>query len=402
MKINEKAMEKKRQNKARIASHILHKKQISKPELAAQLGLSMPTVLQNVKELVEAGIVEEVGEYESTGGRKAKALSVVENVKYAVGIDITANHVSYVIINLRGDVVESRRTRRRYENTSEYYEGVAADFEQFMKESREGGKTDSSITDSSTTDSSTTDSSKARPIQREKILGVGISLPGIIDRENSRLVRSHILQVSDINLEVLSRLIPYPVHFENDANSAAIAELKGTEKNAVYLSLSNTVGGSIYLDNAIYGGDHFRSAEFGHMVIHPGGRLCYCGKKGCADAYCSAGVLSSFAGEEAGLADFFHLLEQKDKEALLIWDAYLEDLAIVITNLRMSFDCDIVLGGYVGGYLKPYLSELGRKVIPYNKFDNDALYIRSCTYDRDASAVGIAMTFLEEYFTALI
>ena len=46
----------------------------------------------------------------------------------------------------------------------------------------------------------------------------------------------------------------------------------------------------------------------------------------------------------------------------------------------MSFDCDIVLGGYVGGYLKPYLSELGRKVIPYNKFDNDALYIRSCTY----------------------
>ena len=57
MKINERALEKKRQNKARIASHILHRKQISKPELAIELGLSMPTVLQNVKELQEAGIV---------------------------------------------------------------------------------------------------------------------------------------------------------------------------------------------------------------------------------------------------------------------------------------------------------------------------------------------------------
>ena len=77
-------------------------------------------------------------------------------------------------------------------------------------------------------------------------------MPGIIDKENARLIRSHILQVSDINLEVISRLIPYPVHFENDANSAAIAELQGTDRNAVYLSLSNTVGGSVYLDNTIY------------------------------------------------------------------------------------------------------------------------------------------------------
>ena len=51
-------------------------------------------------------------------------------------------------------------------------------------------------------------------VDKKKILGVGISLPGIIDKENSRLVRSHILQVSDINLEVISRHIPYPVHLK--------------------------------------------------------------------------------------------------------------------------------------------------------------------------------------------
>lgn len=375
MKINERALEKKRQNKARIASHILHRKQISKPELAIELGLSMPTVLQNVKELQEAGIVEEVGEYESTGGRKAKALSVVKNVRYAAGVDITANHISVVIIDLKGDMVHSRRFRRRFENTAEYYEDLAAELEQFLDESR---------------------------VDKKKILGVGISLPGIVDRENSRLIRSHILQVSDINLEVISRLIPYPVHFENDANSAAVAELQGTDRNAVYLSLSNTVGGSIYLDNDIYGGDHFRSAEFGHMIIYPEGKLCYCGKRGCADPYCSAGVLSSFAGEDGGLAEFFRLVEKKERDAMVVWDTYLEDLSIVITNLRMCFDCDIVLGGYVGGYLKPYMSLLGRKVMVNNKFDNDTLYLRNCRYEKEASAVGIAMTFMDEYFQTII
>ncbi len=375
MRMNEKALEKKRQNKARIASHILHRKQISKPELAVELGLSMPTVLQNVKELQEAGIVEEVGEYESTGGRKAKALSVVKDVKYATGVDITANHVSFVIVDLKGDVVHSTRIRRRFENTAEYYESLTGELGQFV------------------------DASQA---DKQKILGVGISLPGIIDKENNRLIRSHILQVSDINLEVISRLVPYPVHFENDANSAAIAELQGTDRNAVYLSLSNTVGGSIYLDNDIYGGDHFRSAEFGHMIIYPGGKLCYCGKSGCADPYCSAGVLSSFAGEAGGLAGFFRLLESQDRDAMAVWDTYLEDLSIVITNLRMCFDCDIVLGGYVGGYLRPYMSQLGRKVMVRNKFDNDTLYLRNCIYEKEASAVGIAMTFMEEYFRTMI
>ena len=239
-------------------------------------------------------------------------------------------------------------------------------------------------------------------VDKKKILGVGISLPGIIDKENSRLVRSHILQVSDINLEVISRHIPYPVHFENDANSAAIAELKGRDRNAVYLSLSNTVGGSIYLDNDIYGGDHFRSAEFGHMIIYPEGKPCYCGKRGCADPYCSARVLSSFVGEDGGLGEFFQLLVNKDRDAAAVWDTYLEDLSIVITNLRMCFDCDIVLGGYVGGYLRPYMSQLGRKVMVHNKFDNDTLYMKNCSYEKEASAVGIAMTFMDEYFRTMI
>ena len=102
------------------------------------------------------------------------------------------------------------------------------------------------------------------------------------------------------------------------------------------------------------------------------------------------------------MAEFFRLVEKKERDAMAVWDTYLEDLSIVITNLRMCFDCDIVLGGYVGGYLKPYMSQLGRKVMVNNKFDNDTLYLRNCRYEKEASAVGIAMTFMDEYFRTII
>ena len=87
-------------------------------------------------------------------------------------------------------------------------------------------------------------------------MGVGISIPGIIDPKTNVLQRSHILEVSNISLLTFSKYIPYPVYFENDANSAAYAEIPKNEKtNIIYLSLSNTVGGAIYLGSSLYTGD---------------------------------------------------------------------------------------------------------------------------------------------------
>ena len=74
---------------------------------------------------------------------------------------------------------------------------------------------------------------------------------------------------------------------------------------------------------------------------------------------------------------------------------------MLVTNLRMVFDCDIILGGYVGGYLKKYIRELNKKAVKYDPFDNDTTYLRTCRYEREASAVGIAMRFNERYFDTL-
>lgn len=360
--------DKKQYNKSRIARFILKEGATSKAEIASLLKISMPTVLQNVKELMDMGVIEEVGEYESTGGRKAKALSIVPEIRYAVGIDITANHVSFVLINLKGTVVHWKRHRQSYEHSPSYYQSIRDNMELFIKEVQ---------------------------IDVTKILGVGISLPGIIDKSNSTLVKSHILKVENISLQVLSQYFDQEPTYENDASSAAIAELRYQNGNAIYLSLSNTVGGAIYLNQELYAGDHFRSAEFGHMILVPNGKTCYCGKKGCVDAYCSAVVLSDQGG--GNLKAFFQKLELQDPEATDIWNQYMDNLAITISNLRMNFDCNIILGGYVGGFLKPYQMELGHRVLQYNRFDRDSSYIHICHYAQEASAVGVALTFVEQF-----
>lgn len=360
-------------NKVKISKFIYKKKETSKQEIAKILGISMPTVLQNVKELVESGIVTEVGKYQSTGGRKAKVLSVAENIKYSIGVDITKNHISIVLLGIRGDLIEKQRIGYTYEDSTEYYESLGAYIDKFILNSN---------------------------IEREKILGVGISIPGIIDEDNLILTRSHILGVSNISLKRFSQFIGYDTCFKNDANSAAYAEISLDDKESIYLSLSNTVGGAIYMNDNIYMGDNFKSAEFGHMIIEPNGRMCYCGKKGCVDAYCSAKVLTKYSNDDLEL--FFRELKKGKEEYLNVWNEYLDYLLITVTNLRMIFDCHIILGGYVGGYLDDYVMDFDKTIREYNNFDIDTSYISTGKYKREASAIGVGIQFIEKFFDSLI
>ena len=83
-------------------------------------------------------------------------------------------------------------------------------------------------------------------------------------------------------------------------------------------------------------------------------------------------------------------------------------LKTVTAKYRMSgtvilniFDCDIMIGGYVGGYIKSYMAQLSQKTARYNKFEKDTMYIKNCTYEKEASAVGAAMYFVDKYFNEL-
>lgn len=358
--------EKKNIAKYKILNYMLHHGETSKVELSKQLELSVPTVLSNVNELIARGIILEVGELESTGGRKAKSLGLSKDYRYSIGVAITANHVGMVLMNLGGEIVKQERLRMKFEPDVNYCANLAKTVEHFY----EG------------------------EIPEEHILGVGISLPGIVNEKEKLLIKSHALQLENYSLKNMEQFLKFPLYFENDANAAMLAENPQLLDNAIYLSLNNTLGGAICMNGQLFTGQSRIAGEFGHMLLFPDGEECYCGKKGCADAYCAASVLLQEGDEN--LDDFMQRVG-KEETADCVWDEYMENLAILISNLRMAFDTDIILGGDVGGYLTSYTLELGQRIFKYNLFDKDMSYLKNCSYKKEASAIGVAKYFFEEF-----
>ena len=95
-------MEKKNVARKKILRYMLERESTTKTELASRLNLSMPTVLSNISELTELGLVSEVGETASTGGRKARRIALNPTYCYGLGVDITAHHVGMVLVDLGG------------------------------------------------------------------------------------------------------------------------------------------------------------------------------------------------------------------------------------------------------------------------------------------------------------
>lgn len=356
--------------------HIIYERErISKQDISIQTGLSLPTVSQNLKSLSRSGLIDTKGVFESTGGRKAKIIRCVGDSRLAIGIDITKNHLSFVAVDLYRNIICSDiRIRFPYNNTNSYYNKVCQKLDTFLDRNK---------------------------INRDKILGVGISLPCIISQYDNRVTYAKVINAPENIIDEFSRRISFRTQLFNDANAAGFAERWNSKLNGmlVYLSLSNSVGGAIISNNNIYYGDCCRSAEFGHIRVVPGGKKCYCGQSGCLDAYCSARVLSEDLGIK--LETFFEELNKGNKTYAHIFRKYMDYLAIAVIDLRMTFDCDVILGGYVGAYMDEYIDEFRKKVSCLNSFEKDGNFVRPCIYRNEASAVGAGLNFINEFISQI-
>jgi predicted NBD/HSP70 family sugar kinase len=94
---------------------------------------------------------------------------------------------------------------------------------------------------------------------------------------------------------------------------------------------------------------------------------------------------------------FFEKLRCGNAEAEKVWDDYLKYLAIAINNLRMTFDCDIIAGGYVGAFLEEFARELKNYVAERNTFESNADFLKYCTFKLEASAVGAALMKIDSF-----
>lgn len=361
----------KKLNKNRIFRLIYNSDKISRQEIADQLGLSLPTVNQNLKMLIEDGLIEYVGNFTSTGGRRAQAITIDNNARKAISVNIKADYINVDVVGLKGQIIYSMAVKAHFSKSSAYIEKLT----DAVRHAVDYVGADA-----------------------DDILGVGITVPGILDDEKQILISAPPLKAKNYDFTRLISAIDYPVVVMNDARAEAYAGhwFNGKpEDEKIYIMLGEGVGGAYINASAIRNGVHNRGGEFGHMVIHPGGKQCLCGKKGCFEAYVSEKVLSSEL--DMTLDNFFELVAQGNKNNSDVLDEYMDNLALGINNIYTMMDCDIVLGGTVAPYLKQYENSIKERLVNDYSFDTDADYLRISDGGGRKSGLGAALSFVARF-----
>lgn len=364
----------KQKNRTSIFSLFRSGAQLSRQDIVTALDLSLPTVTNNLEELKAQGLIAQTGSFGNTGGRRARAYSLVSNARTAIGLDISRHHVTAVAVDLQGTIIISRRRRLDFERTDEYYKELGNIVRQIVT---------------------------AAELEESSILGVGIGVPGLVTEDHQTVFYGGVLGFTGATCAEFSKYIPYPTALMHDTDAACFAEMwvNPDTQNAFYILLSASVGGTVYIGGNQYSGSKMRAGEIGHTVVVPGGKPCYCGRRGCVDPYCSASALTGVTDGDLKL--FFQQLEAGEERVLAVWQEYLSHLAVAVANLRMLFDCDIIIGGYVGSFMDAHIDQLRELVLQLSTFDDNADYVRPCQCKTEAIAAGSALKYISAFLNSI-
>jgi glucokinase len=202
------------------------------------------------------------------------------------------------------------------------------------------------------------------------LLGIGIGIPGIIDKDTGLLRESPNLPGwSDFPVaEEIQRLLGKPVMVENDANVAALGEkwlgAAREFKSMCMLTLGTGVGGGLVLDNKIWNGMNGMAGELGHLAVDPDGVPCNCGSHGCVEQYASATAVVRMAheaiaagkapqlkhalkehGEKFSAKVVYLLAQEGDEASQVIFEKVGSSLGIVIAAIINALNLPIFLVG---------------------------------------------------------
>ena len=368
-------VELRRQNRNRVYRYLIARwEPVTKQELSFRLSMSLPTLTQNLNELTEMGLIDRSGTTDSTGGRRPRLIVPLPDARFALGVELTSMDLRIVAINLRRETLASQRTALPFANTEAYGEELAALTETFLDNNG---------------------------LDRGKLLGVAMTLPGIIGADQMTIEYAPTIGVHTSTPCRFLQKIPYKILLDNDANCGGFGVWWGRtgEPNMAYLSLSRGVGGAILMDNKLYDGVNHRAAEFGQICLHPGGRQCKCGRKGCLEAYCSTALLSDDL--DISLEVFFQRLEEGDADCRIRWDAYLTDLAHAVTIIHTIFDCPVMIGGLLSQYLPPYRPQLEAHIRALSSPADRVDFLTFCSTSSHSVCIGAATRLLYEFVKQL-
>jgi predicted NBD/HSP70 family sugar kinase len=342
-------------NRGRVIESLRELGVASRAEIARSTGLSPATVSTLVGQLVETGLVVDAPQRlsrRSQSGRPPALITLDPSAGVAIGIDFGKRHLAVAVSDLSHEIL-AERWRTMHEDY----------------DARAGMDGAVKLVDEALTRSGT---------ERDRVLGVGLGLPGPIHRSTGTVGSSAILPGwTDVRIaEVMSERLALPVHVDNDANLGALAELHwGAGHGAstlVYLKMATGIGAGLVIGGRLFHGAGGTAGEIGHTTVDEAGPICRCGNRGCLEMVASAPALAELLratrGEVTGERVVELALEGDPGCRRAIADAG-SYTGHAVANLCNLFNPErIVVGGSLGAagevLLGPLREAVRRRVIP--------------------------------------
>jgi N-acetylglucosamine repressor len=256
----------KKLNKAIVLDLIRSNKELSKISLSQLTGLSPTATGMIVMQLLEEGYIHEIGIGESSGGRKPVLLELKPHSFYSIGADIDVDFIYLALIDITGEVVYEKSIKRKDNSNPEAaLKFIENEILMILKE---------------------------YSIDFSRLLGVGISIPGLVDEVDGKIILAPNLQWENVKASsYLTKLSGTPLYIENEAMASAVCEhwvgqCQGID-DFLCINITSGIGAGIFTGGKLYRGTGGSAGEIGHTLIDENGPKCGCGNYGCLETLAS-------------------------------------------------------------------------------------------------------------------
>lgn len=309
----------KEHNRNLVLKILLEHDSISRAEIARITRLTRTTVSDIVADLMVEGLVEEVGLGSSLGGKSPILLSVIEDSRCLIGLDLAHNQFRGAVVNLRGEIRELINLPVNNRGGQEALDLVTEILDRLVK------------------------------IACQPVVGIGVGTPGLVNTSAGIVINAVNLDWKNLPLaQLLEERYQVPVCVLNDSQAAAMGEYTfgknhKDQENLIVINARHGIGAGVVINGRLFHGDGGGAGEIGHVVVVPqGGLLCRCGNHGCLETIASAQAIVKRAQ---------HLASQSRDER---WSMRADEITFEeVEQLFAAGDplaCEIVLeaGRYMG------------------------------------------------------
>lgn len=367
--------------------------QISRAEIARQIGLSRSTVTEVIRDLLHTGFIKEVGSGKSSGGRKPIVLEFQNDHKLILGVDIGSTHVSAALINLGGQVQAFEKRSHSVRTDPEGTRSLIFQLCDTCLEQVDQGQ--------------------------DRLLSIGIALPSPVDPDHPEWISEVVIPAwrGKHELQRLHEHYGVPVYVDNDANLGALAEYRwgaGSDvEDLTYIKIGYGVGAGFVLNGEVYRGSTGIAGEMGHMTIGSSDIQCECGLKGCLATRVGAKAMHARIKELAstypnsplsqGTPDLEEIevaAREEDTLAAQLYTETAEYLSTAITGwINMMNPGRIILGGTMKEFQKYLVQPVRDKIEACSIVGSVPITdIRTSVLGEQAESIGAATLALDGVF----